>query len=711
MRTRAPYMSNDAERDPHVIPDVQQALGFRNLADVPIINHQGELLGCFEVHNKPGGFNETDLLMLQGLAASAAIALENAGLLAERKLAEEALLAANQKLALHFQQTPLGVIEWDMKFRVARWNSAAERIFGFTAQEAVGQHGMFIVPESDRASVKLLMESLLAGESIEQSTNENVRQDGTLITCEWYNTSLVDADGHVVGVASQVQDITGRMASEARIRRLTQLYLALSQCNQAIVRSKDQAELFANLCRSAVLFGGMKMAWVGLVDIATKRVTPVASFGDHVDYLEGIQISVDAEDPLGRGPTGTAVSENQPFWCQDFQNDPSTAPWRERGLRSGWCASAALPLHKNGVAVGAFTLYSAQADAFDDEARDLLGKMAADISHALDTLEAESKRKQAETELRESQELFSLYLSHSPIYTFIKTVTATESRVLYASENFREMIGIPGQDMVGKTMGELFPPEFAAKVTADDWAVVAGGGVLKLDEDLNGRSYTTIKFPIVQGGKTLLAGYTIDITDRKQAEERLRLSEQTYSGILNSVAEAVYIQDESGMFLDVNHASEKLYGYAKEEFLGRTPEFLSAPGKNDLSKLRTALERSLNGEPQSFEFWGRRKDGTIFPKDVSTSLGYYFGKKVIIAVARDITERKLAEEALHMQTEELRARNETLTRFNRVAVDRELRMVELKREVNELCVRLGVPPRHRLAEDEMAPPAPKKDQE
>ncbi|MDD2923020.1 MAG: PAS domain S-box protein, partial [Anaerolineales bacterium] len=132
-----------------------------------------------------------------------------------------------------------------------------------------------------------------------------------------------------------------------------------------------------------------------------------------------------------------------------------------------------------------------------------------------------SKRKESEDALRQSNELFSLFMLHSPVYAYIKSVTPTESRVLQASENYIEMIGVSGKDMIGKTMEELFPPEFAAKITADDWHVVSKGETIKLDEDLNDRHYTSIKFPIKQGNKTLLAGYTIDITERVRAEQAL----------------------------------------------------------------------------------------------------------------------------------------------------------------------------------------------
>ncbi len=129
-----------------------------------------------------------------------------------------------------------------------------------------------------------------------------------------------------------------------------------------------------------------------------------------------------------------------------------------------------------------------------------------------------TERKRTEDALNESRELLSLFMRHSPIYAFIKEVTSNESRVILASDNFHQMVGLSSLDMQGKTMSELFPPEFAAKMTTDDWAVVAKGDVLKLDESYNGRSYNTIKYPIVREGKTLLAGYIIDVTDQKQLE-------------------------------------------------------------------------------------------------------------------------------------------------------------------------------------------------
>jgi diguanylate cyclase (GGDEF)-like protein/PAS domain S-box-containing protein len=137
-----------------------------------------------------------------------------------------------------------------------------------------------------------------------------------------------------------------------------------------------------------------------------------------------------------------------------------------------------------------------------------------------------------------------------------------------------------------------------------------------------------------------------ELSARKLAEEQLLISQSTFEGIFDSITEAIYILDENGIFLKVNLGAEKMYGYPPEYFVGRTPEFLSAPGKNDFIKVAEYVHRAYLGETMEFEFWGRKKDGSIFPKEVRLTPGIYFGRKIVIAVGRDITERKQAEEAV-----------------------------------------------------------------
>ncbi|MEG4213827.1 PAS domain S-box protein [Microcoleus sp. Pol14C6] len=140
------------------------------------------------------------------------------------------LKKSQQKLALHLHQTPLGAIEWDLNFEVAEWNLSAERIFGYNRLEAMGRHGVdLIVPESAKEYVRQLSITLLTNQGGISSINENIRKDGKIILCEWYNTTLVDADGTIIGVASLIQDVTEfhsavekLRASEERFRQLAE---------------------------------------------------------------------------------------------------------------------------------------------------------------------------------------------------------------------------------------------------------------------------------------------------------------------------------------------------------------------------------------------------------------------------------------------------------------------------------------------------------
>ncbi|MFH0841566.1 MAG: PAS domain S-box protein [Bacteroidota bacterium] len=132
-------------------------------------------------------------------------------------------------------------------------------------------------------------------------------------------------------------------------------------------------------------------------------------------------------------------------------------------------------------------------------------------------------------------------------------------------------------------------------------------------------------------------------------------SELSYRSIFEYATDAIYIQDRDGVFLDVNPAAIRMYGYKKEEMVGFTPEKLGAPGRNDLDKTRDHVRRAFNGEPQRFEWWGRRKNGEIFPKEIELNRGMCFGKEVVFAMARDITERFQVLEALKESEDKYRS--------------------------------------------------------
>jgi PAS domain S-box-containing protein len=135
-------------------------------------------------------------------------------------------------------------------------------------------------------------------------------------------------------------------------------------------------------------------------------------------------------------------------------------------------------------------------------------------------------------------------------------------------------------------------------------------------------------------------------TNNNPGDETFSEIELSYRNLFNIIEDAIYIQDESCAFLDVNNGAIKMYGYTREELIGQSPEFLSAPGKNDFEMLKHKFDEAFSGIPQQFDFWGKKKDGTIFLKDVKIYNSFCSGKNVIITRAQDITKRKKEEEKM-----------------------------------------------------------------
>lgn len=156
-------------------------------------------------------------------------------------------------------------------------------------------------------------------------------------------------------------------------------------------------------------------------------------------------------------------------------------------------------------------------------------------------------------------------------------------------------------------------------------------------------------------------GYLLIENDRLlQMSKSLAESEASYKSIFDYTIAAIYVLDENGVFIDVNAAATRMYGYEKNEIVGFTPEKLSAPGLNDLDKNRNHIHEAFNGTPQRFDWWGLRKNGEIFPKDVILNKGVYFGRDVVIAMSRDNSELRKTLDALRESEDKYRSLTEQL---------------------------------------------------
>ncbi|WP_291995747.1 EAL domain-containing protein [Candidatus Accumulibacter sp. ACC003] len=241
LQTGRSYLSNDAENDPHVIAEIQQALRFENLLDTPIISRHGELLGCFEIHNKPGGFDDADVGLLQGLAASAAVALENTALLGERRQAEQALRDSEALKASVLAGAACGMIATDPQGLITVFNPVAEAILGYRADEVIGQQTPLIFhdPAELAATARALsvelgrpleagFEALVVKARTSDQADERemtyLRKDGRRIAVRLAVTVLRTPAGVLIGYLGTVVDISAQQQAAAQLKLAAKVF-------------------------------------------------------------------------------------------------------------------------------------------------------------------------------------------------------------------------------------------------------------------------------------------------------------------------------------------------------------------------------------------------------------------------------------------------------------------------------------------------------
>lgn len=184
--------------------------------------------------------------------------------------------------------------------------------------------------------------------------------------------------------------------AEEGILYVNRLYATLSQVNEAIVRVKSQQELFKSICTIAVNFGKFRLAWIGLLDRDSGRVTPVAIHSPIGLNLPFKNINT-REMPFKEGLIGVAFTSGRAQFSDDLAVDRRMRHWRETALKDDYHSAAVIPIRQSGQVVGFLNLYAADAGFFMvKEEQSLLEEIGLDISFALDTMVTESERKRAE---------------------------------------------------------------------------------------------------------------------------------------------------------------------------------------------------------------------------------------------------------------------------------------------------------------------------
>ena len=527
-------------------------------------------------------------------------------------------------------------------YRFLSINPAFEKITGCRASDTVGRTVREILPEIEEEWIERYGHVALTGEAVHFESHSSP------LGRDFQVTAYRPKEGQFAVV---FEDITERKAAEARVARLSQLYSALSQCNQAIVRSTSTGELLPMICRNVVDFGGMKMAWVGLLEEATGVVCPVASHGEGLEFLDGIRVALDPLSPFGSGLAGTAVRESRPVWCQDFLNDPSTCPSHAQGGRSDWKSGAALPLRRGRKTIGALTMFSDKVNAFDADARTLLEEMAEDISFAFDSFANEAERKRMQEALSESEETMRLIVKHDPNAL---AIFDREMCYIAVSDRFIQDYNVT-TDIIGKNHYDVFPE--IPQMWRDVHQRCLAGAVERKDDDRFERPDGTITYnrwecrPWFRSGGEIggIIMYTEVTTARKMAEEALRESEERFRLMLqhiSSVSVQGYHQDGTTHYW--NDASEILYGYTAEEAIGKNLLDLIIPRemRETVREGMAEMCRTLQPLPAS-ELTLMRKDGTPVTVYSSHAVVCRHGHEPeFFCIDIDLTDRKLAEVAL-----------------------------------------------------------------
>jgi PAS domain S-box-containing protein len=328
-------------------------------------------------------------------------------------------------------------------------------------------------------------------------------------------------------------------------------------------------------------------------------------------------------------------------------------------------------------------------------------KLAPSVRRALDEIDLRKKREEAEESVRNSEFKYRTLMENIPD---IIAQFDSDLRFIYVNQAITKITGLPPDAYLGKTNEELGMPAKNTAVWNSEMRQIFQTSEPRAFE-LDIRSPKSVRYlsflsaPEFSDDGTVKSILTIarDITERKQSEAALRESEERYRIVADFTFDWEYWQAPDGKFIYVSPSCERVTGYTADEFYN-DPELRSRLVPSDDSERLAAHIHTYGKSPDEpeqhnldfriltrngEERWIAHSCQRVYGLD-----GQYLGRR---ASNRDITKRKRAEEALKEKIGELEL-------FNNLMIGRELKMVDLKKEINELLIRLGEKEKYRIVE-------------
>ncbi|MCT7983503.1 PAS domain S-box protein [Laspinema sp. A4] len=561
----------------------------------------------------------------------------------ERKQAEEALRDSKQRYAALANASPVGIFRTDLQGNCLYGNDRSFEMIGLSEQESMGLGWMKTLHPQDS---DLVITSWL--KFVQQGIPFNceyrfLRPNGTLVWVVGQAGVEKDAEGRPVGYVGTVTDITERKQVQAALQvseeRLKALLENVSVLISSIRVAQDRTWEYEYISPgAAALVGFTASELLAEPDLWRSRL-PKEDLDTLLVNLERVFVE-------------KAIEVEYRFWHKNGE-----LRWLLQTLISRWDETANCWII---TGVTRDITERKQAEQLLADYNRTLEMQVRDRTDELaqinQRLEQEIRdRQEIEVSLRKSEQTLSAIVENVGACIYIKNLN---SQYIYINRLGVELLGGVKEEIIGFDDFKFFSSEMAHLVQKKDREVIETGsiiqsydiGVIKQSQELH--HYLTRKVPLKNPDGTLYAicGISTDITELKQTETALRLSEERIQALLNAIPDMMFRQRIDGTYLDVQ-CQDKIFNLPPKELIGRNLREFPIPESIKMNLFERFQRAVQTGTLQTYEHQMEQSDGIHhYEARIVKS-----GVDEVVCIVRNVTERKRAEAALHESEERYRS--------------------------------------------------------